>query len=146
MNPIQGRNATLAVRTTGSTYVPMLCCMEVTFKVAVDLIEKTGPNSTGRERYRRIEDFQSTLVGATPIADDTLVTFFDIYEQRKTAQSFQLTFEDDVGNIRQFTGDGIFGEISIGGNMNSLVQSPIEIFWHGEPTLTKTGSDTIESG
>lgn len=120
----------------------ILCATEVNYTPDVDLIEKTGPNSTSRERVRRLEDHKASVTGITHILSDEQLTYFDLWSIRKVPQTFDISFEDPEGNSMQLSGLGIFGAMPITAGSVGFASATIEIFFNGEPSLTEGGDSS----
>jgi hypothetical protein len=140
--PILGTDVILSI---GS--VPLLCATDMTYAPDVDMIERTGPNSTGRERIRGLEDHKATVSGVSHILSDEVYTYFDIWVRRALEQPFEISFEDSEGNARQLSGLGVFGSMPLNAPAEGFANSTIEIFFNGKPSLEiLSGDDSVGSG
>lgn len=143
---VEGKNCILEVRVNGS-YQPLLCAENFTFTLTQEMVLKTGPNSgLFRERKARLSDWNVEVSGLTPIDDPDTVSWFYMLQNsvRRAVQALRMTFEDQAGEVRVFTGSALVETQEISASMTDFANASISLVGTGGFDISEVidGPDT----
>lgn len=123
-----------------STYYPILCATDVTFRIQQEVVLKTGPNSgLFREKTTRLSEAFATVKGLTPVGNEDVISILYLMQEgvRNVTQDIRLTFTDEEGTSKQITGSAIIAISEITGGISDWANASVDFEFSGDVELAE---------
>jgi hypothetical protein len=121
-----------------TNWYPILCQSEFRFKLAQEVITKTGPNSgLFKEKTTRLSEGSASVSGLSPINNGTNISVFYLIQEsvRTQPQTIRFKYYDQVGVSKQISGSVVLTNTEIGATIGDFVQATVDMEFSGAVTI-----------
>ena len=143
---VRGSNMIASVK-IGGTYYPVFCAKSCSFEMRNEIINRTSVNDGlfPKRRIRRTEwSGSASGVLVTDNSNDLVSPFYLIQQSvRRSALEWQFEFTNLDGDIRTIEGEALIENLPISGDVQSFVQSTVNIIGTGAFTIDTTPSSIV---